>query len=176
MPRTPPTSIPIPPPPPLDPSTTSPEENTNTLALLLPHLSLFAPPVLALLRSHYEQYGDISHWAPVKGFGRVIVVFANVEGARKAKREGDWLWLDVDLTPSPKAGTVELSVTEDGDHAARKPDQTSSTTIAGDEGTYFSQRKRRKSKSPARGYVLATSQHARSLSFKAYQIRLPARH
>ncbi|WVO20336.1 uncharacterized protein IAS62_001630 [Cryptococcus decagattii] len=70
-------------------------EPTNTLALLLPHPTLFAPPVLDLLRAHYAHFGRIAHWAPVKCFGRVIVVFETEEEAEHAKRQGDWLRLDV---------------------------------------------------------------------------------
>jgi hypothetical protein len=93
-----PGSIGIPPPPPLDSSRSSdrPATSTNTLALLLPHLALFSPPVLALLKGYYEQYGQIRVWAPVKGFGRVIVVYATEGEAAKAKQEGDWLELDLD--------------------------------------------------------------------------------
>lgn len=89
-----PSTISIPPPPPLDLSPPD-ESETNTLALLLPHQGLFAPPVLALLREHYSSYGEIAHWAPVKGFGRVIIVYEREEDARKAKVEGDWLKLEI---------------------------------------------------------------------------------
>lgn len=101
------TNIPISdqPPPPLIPDEPSSgiggaeadEGPTNTLALLLPHLSLFSPPILDLLRAHYESYGVIAHWAPVKGFGRVIVVYETVEAADEAKEKGDRLFLDVDV-------------------------------------------------------------------------------
>jgi hypothetical protein len=72
-------------------------EQTNTLALLLPHLALFESPQLRLLKEHYSQFGNIVHWAPVKGFGRVIIVYATDEEAALAKKEGDRLFLDVDL-------------------------------------------------------------------------------
>ena len=92
--------IAIPPPPPLIPDLSGPvaeEERTNTLALLLPHTSLFTPPILELLRAHYEQFGPIAHWAPVKGFGRVIVVWQEEGDAERAKEEGGRLWLDVNV-------------------------------------------------------------------------------
>jgi calcipressin-2 len=73
------------------------DEKTNTLALLLPHLALFEGPQLRLLKEHYSQFGQIVHWAPVRGFGRVIIVYATDEEAGTAKREGDRLFLDVDL-------------------------------------------------------------------------------
>ncbi|WVR08482.1 hypothetical protein IAU60_005537 [Kwoniella sp. DSM 27419] len=90
-----PSSIDIPPPPELDP----PQEPTNTLALLLPHQALFAPPVLQLLRDHYSSYGEIAHWAPVRAFGRAIVVFVREDDAERAKKEGDWLKLDLGPVP-----------------------------------------------------------------------------
>lgn len=121
-----PNSIGIPPPPPLDRSDSSGEasEPTNTLALLLPHLALFSPPVLALLKSYYEQYGTIKVWAPVKGFGRVIIVFSSEEEASTARREGDRLELDLD------AGKPEQDTAEDA--AKSEP-----------EGAYFNSRKRK---------------------------------
>jgi hypothetical protein len=76
---------------------TQEEDRTNTLALLLPHLSLFEPSSLRLLREHYSSFGEIVHWAPVKGFGRVIIVYASEDEAAFAKAEGDRLFLDVDL-------------------------------------------------------------------------------
>lgn len=75
----------------------SSSERTNTLALLLPHLALFETQSLRLLRDHYGSFGEIVHWAPVKGFGRVIIVYSTEEQAAFAKREGDKLFLDVDL-------------------------------------------------------------------------------
>lgn len=47
------------------------------------------------MRAHYEHFGRIVHWAPVRGFGRAIVVFESEEEAENAKRQGDWLKLDV---------------------------------------------------------------------------------
>ncbi|WVQ86024.1 hypothetical protein IAT38_008192 [Cryptococcus sp. DSM 104549] len=81
-----------------------PPPQTNTLALLLPHPTLFAPPILTLLRQHYEHYGPIAHWAPVRGFGRAIVVYEREEDAEMAKREGDWLRLDVGGSGEAAAG------------------------------------------------------------------------
>lgn len=92
---------------------TSQHEPTNTLALLLPHPTLFAPPVLDLLRAHYAHFGRIAHWAPVKGFGRVIVVFETEEEAENAKRQGDWLKLDVPVGGEEKVdGETKLKEAE----------------------------------------------------------------
>lgn len=64
---------------------------TNTLALLLPHPFLFHPPILALLRAHYASYGNLHTWAPIRAFGRVILVYYTDDDAMRAKREGDRL-------------------------------------------------------------------------------------
>jgi hypothetical protein len=170
MPTSPPLSLAIPPPPPLDPdvpdsdpvsSSTYPDpdvDRTNTLALLLPHPSLFHPPVLALLRQHYEGYAAIAHWAPIRGFGRVIVVFDSVEGAASAKKEGDRLWLDVDVTSPGGTGAGGIAATalalgEDPDGPVAQ--ERRAGDVAGEvddrSRSYFSPRKRRKSASPAGG-------------------------
>ncbi|WWC92151.1 uncharacterized protein L201_007105 [Kwoniella dendrophila CBS 6074] len=91
-----PRSISIPPPPGLEPENV--EEETNTLALLLPNQSLFEPQILSLLKEHYNLFGEIIHWAPIKGFGRVLIVFKSNEDAKNTKKLGDWLKLD--LSPS----------------------------------------------------------------------------
>lgn len=77
--------------PPLSPPT--PPKPTNSLALLLPDRSLFAPSVLLVLRHAFEKYGHLVHWAPVKAMGRVIIVFTDVESATNA-RELDGYVLD----------------------------------------------------------------------------------
>lgn len=84
-------------PPSLISDTATETERTNTLALLLPHLALFEGPSLRLLKEHYSSFGNIAHWAPVKGFGRVIIVYETEDEAAYAKEEGDRLFLDVDL-------------------------------------------------------------------------------
>lgn len=84
-------------PPSLILDTATETDRTNTLALLLPHLALFEGPSLRLLKEHYSSFGNIAHWAPVKGFGRVIIVYETEDEAAYAKEEGDRLFLDVDL-------------------------------------------------------------------------------
>ena len=78
-------------------------ELTNTAALLLPHQSLFAPSILQILREHYASFGLIAHWAPVRAFGRVIIVWTETEGCEVALRRGDFLKLNVDLSDDPRA-------------------------------------------------------------------------
>jgi len=159
MSTTPPNLIILPlssPSPPLIPDSDLP---TNTAALLLPHLSLFSPPVLALLREYYERYGTIAHWAPIKAFGRVIVVWDEVEGAERAKREGDWLRLDVDIEST--TDETNLRKEDPSEVGEKKQDGEGGRTelsseIDGDstsgERTYFSPRRRKRaSQLPKRG-------------------------
>ncbi|KAK6906777.1 calcineurin-binding protein [Kwoniella mangroviensis CBS 10435] len=147
-----PGSISIPPPPPLDP----PEEPTNTLALLLPNQALFSPPILALLKDHYGLFGDIVHWAPVKGFGRAIVVFATNEDAERAKKEGDWLKLD--LTSSPSAETGAGGDEQEGQQ--RQRNQVEKEEMAQDkrEDGYFTPKDTNKRRSKRQSDVLKANE------------------
>lgn len=86
-------------PPPLDPEPQPSTPVTNTLALILPHRALFQPAALQLLRSAFEGYGHLAHWAPVRALGRVIIVYSTNDAAACAKREGDYLRLDVEFEP-----------------------------------------------------------------------------
>ena len=153
MSQTPPHSLSLPPIPSLDP------EPTNTYALLLPHLSLFGPDILHLLRRFYEKFGPIRHWAPVKAFGRVIIVWDEVDDASQAKKQGDWLELDSGARAEAPAG---------GKQEGAEGMMPGSTSVPGrrspeskrerDEGekSYFSpQRKKRRPSS--KGYVFTES-------------------
>ncbi|WRT70556.1 uncharacterized protein IL334_007554 [Kwoniella shivajii] len=138
-------TIDIPPPPALDPT----HEPTNTLALLLPHQALFSPPILQLLKDHYGLFGEIIHWAPVKAFGRVLIVFASEEDAENTKKEGDWLKLDLQQpTPtSTTSSTEETRVANDHDHSVENDNNsTGSIGKAGEKGYFSPGRKLRKSK------------------------------
>ncbi|ORY35844.1 Calcipressin-domain-containing protein [Naematelia encephala] len=134
MTATPPRSISIPSPPSLiDTKPESEPEPTNSYALLLPHPALFSPPILTLLRDYYEQYGKIAHWAPVRGFGRAIIVWEQVEGARRAKQGGDWLKLDVDVSV-PVSKNQESIQREDRNYFSpvrkrRKSDHSNGITL-----------------------------------------------
>ncbi|ORX41137.1 Calcipressin-domain-containing protein [Kockovaella imperatae] len=154
----------IPSPPSLLSDVPDPSE-TNTHALILPHQSLFLPEILARLREHYEQYGSIAHWAPVRGFGRVIIVYDSVEGAERAKRQGDWLKLDVDLPAeesydptldnvSPASSTGPNGLPEDGS-GVMDIDENDFQRAEGSSSSPFKRgHRRRKSKGPTRGITL----------------------
>ena len=156
MPTIPPDLIQIPSPPPLLPDHHLHDlEPTNTHALLLPHLSLFSPTILGLLRQHYEQYGIIAHWAPVKAFGRVIVVWTEIDDASRAKKFGDYLKLDINISST---STIDPQMTTTGFTTSVTAhevvvDESESGTLMRD-GMYFSpKRKKRQSRTPPRGYV-----------------------
>lgn len=87
---------------------------TNTLALLLPHPFLFSPPLQSLLRDHYETYGPIRAWAPIRAFGRVMVVYQTYEAAGRAKKEGDRLVLRDDDELEVGAETPDMSPSPGG--------------------------------------------------------------
>ena len=142
-PGSPPSPLDIPPVPPLIPD--DPDIHTNTLALLLPHLSLFALPVLSLLKDYYSQYGEIAVWAPVRGFGRVIIVFETEESAQRARREGDYLSLDVNVGGPSRREEGE----KDGIRNDKSPDM-SMADGNGDEAYFSPKRVGRRS---GKGYV-----------------------
>lgn len=102
-----PGSISLPPTPTLIPDAATRDFSTNSLALILPHPSLFLPEALALLRRHFERYGGLTHFAPIRAMGRVILVYDNVENARKIKEADDFLKLDVEASPNPVEGTAD---------------------------------------------------------------------
>lgn len=64
---------------------------TNTLILTSLPAAFFHPSVLEPLRDHFMNYGDLHTWAPLKGFGRIIAVFWNVEDAERLRQECDGL-------------------------------------------------------------------------------------
>lgn len=107
-----PGSITLPAPPALE---HDPEPDTNTLAILLPHQAFFAPASLAILKDAFAAYGTLAHWAPVRGFGRVIAVYTDDGAAAAARREADGLKLDVALVDvdAEGAGDGEASRSEE---------------------------------------------------------------
>lgn len=64
---------------------------TNTLILTSLPAAFFHPSILEPLKVHFMGYGDLHTWAPLKGFGRIIVVFWNVEDAERLRQECDGL-------------------------------------------------------------------------------------
>ncbi|KAG9098686.1 carbohydrate-binding module 1 protein [Ceratobasidium sp. 370] len=85
--------------PPSPPS--SPPHLTNTL--IVPNLppSFFDPLVLQALRDLFTSYGQLHSWAPLRGLGRIILVYWNERHAEDAKLGTDGLNLGVDLQSPP---------------------------------------------------------------------------
>ncbi|KAH9914495.1 Calcipressin [Epithele typhae] len=80
-------------PPSLTMSSPSVSARTNTLVVtrLPPHF--FEPIIQDALRSHFETYGPLHTWAPIRGFARVIMVYFSEEDAEIAKETNDGLVL-----------------------------------------------------------------------------------
>ncbi|KAF8602738.1 Calcipressin [Ceratobasidium sp. AG-I] len=74
----------------------SPPHTTNTL--IVPGLpsSFFDPLVLQALRDLFVSYGRLFSWAPLRGLGRIIVVYWDPAAAEDAKRGIDGLNLGTD--------------------------------------------------------------------------------
>jgi hypothetical protein len=58
---------------------------TNTVAITSLPRAFFDPLILDLLRTHFENFGEINQWVPLPGFGRVIVVYEHDQSAERAK-------------------------------------------------------------------------------------------
>lgn len=65
------------------------EDETNTLIVTNLSVTFFSPPVLEALRQHFETYGHLHSWAPLKGFRRIVMVYWNTEDASRARIECD---------------------------------------------------------------------------------------
>jgi hypothetical protein len=80
--------------PPSPPS--SPPHSTNTL--IVPSLppSFFDPLVLHALRDLFTSYGQLHSWAPLRGLGRIILVYWDERNAEDAKLGTDGLSLGTD--------------------------------------------------------------------------------
>ena len=67
---------------------------TNTLVLASMPAPFFEAVVLEALQSHFESYGEIHTWAPLKAFARTIIVYYDEEAAELAKESCDSLFID----------------------------------------------------------------------------------
>lgn len=74
----------------------SPPHTTNTLIVPGLPLSFFDPLVLQALRDLFVSYGRLFSWAPLRGLGRIIVVYKDPVHAEDAKRGIDGLNLGAD--------------------------------------------------------------------------------
>jgi len=60
-------------------------EPTNTLIIANLPDELFEHSLNLMLRRHFAVYGRLAVWVPLKGFGRIMAVFFNLEQATRAK-------------------------------------------------------------------------------------------
>lgn len=72
----------------------SPSRRTNTLAITPLPRYFFEPLVLDVLRQHFESYGEIAHWVPLKSFHRILVVYRFDDDAERAKLSSDPIILE----------------------------------------------------------------------------------
>ncbi|KAH9948125.1 Calcipressin [Amylocystis lapponica] len=93
--------------------------HTNTLVITQLPPAFFEPLALDALRNHFELYGPIYAWAPLKGFARIILVYYSEDDAEHAKLSCDCLVVGptaniaqtilrvyrADPTPIPSAST-----------------------------------------------------------------------
>jgi len=68
-------------------------EETNTLILTSLSHVFFNEEILTALREHFESYGELYAWAPLKSFGRIIMVFWDADHAGRARIECDKMLL-----------------------------------------------------------------------------------
>ncbi|KAI0344986.1 Calcipressin [Trametopsis cervina] len=86
--------------PELTASETPTYSKTNTLVITSLPPSFFAPLVLEALRIHFESYGEIHTWAPLRAFARIMVVYYDEEAVELAKETCDNLRVEeTDASP-----------------------------------------------------------------------------
>lgn len=67
-------------------------EPTNSLILVhLPDEIFTHPPLAASLLDLLHAFGELASWTPLPSFGRALIVYEVVQGARRAKEALDWL-------------------------------------------------------------------------------------
>ncbi|KAH9977039.1 calcineurin-binding protein [Lactifluus volemus] len=69
-------------------------KRTNTLVLTQLPIPFFHPRVMDALHHHFALHGSIRAWAPLRTFGRVIVVYESEDSADDAKMYCDGLQID----------------------------------------------------------------------------------
>ncbi|KAJ3768442.1 Calcipressin [Lentinula raphanica] len=85
---------------------TPPEKPTNSLAITQVPDEFFHPAVLGVLRDHFDLYGEITHWVPLRAFRRIMVVFTEEDAAEHAKRSCD----RIQISATQDRPAVELRV------------------------------------------------------------------
>ncbi|TFY81601.1 hypothetical protein EWM64_g2411 [Hericium alpestre] len=72
-------------------------QRTNTLVITSIPAPFFHPLVMQALREHFEHFGPIHTWAPIRAFARVILVYYNEDAAEEAKIRCDGLVVDATI-------------------------------------------------------------------------------
>lgn len=72
----------------------SDSSRTNTLAVTQIPRAFFEPVVINTLRRYFEGFGEVHTWAPLKAFGRIIVVYYDEEAVELAKEGSDGLFIE----------------------------------------------------------------------------------
>ena len=67
---------------------------TNTLVLTSLPPSFFHPTILGVLREHFALYGALHTFAPIRAFGRAIIVYYDEHAAEKGKQSLDGIEID----------------------------------------------------------------------------------
>ena len=63
----------------------APTAPTNTLVLASLPPSFFHPLILGALRDHFSHYGQLHTFAPIRAFGRAIIVYYENRSAEEGK-------------------------------------------------------------------------------------------
>ncbi|KAG5639185.1 hypothetical protein H0H81_006089 [Sphagnurus paluster] len=71
------------------PSPAQEVERTNTIAITSVPKNFFHPVIQDVLREHFASFGEVNRWAPLPGFGRIIVVYRSEDVAEIAKQQCD---------------------------------------------------------------------------------------
>ncbi|KAF5386767.1 hypothetical protein D9615_002009 [Tricholomella constricta] len=64
-------------------------QRTNTITVTSIPKSFFHPVILDVLRDHFASFGEINRWAPLPGFGRIIIVYRFEDTAEVVKQQCD---------------------------------------------------------------------------------------
>ncbi len=68
-----------------DPPSPPKSQKTNTIIITSLSPPFFHPQIQKALRSHFEIFGEIHTWAPIRGLGRIIVVYFEDDCVEQAK-------------------------------------------------------------------------------------------
>ncbi|KAF8528147.1 Calcipressin [Hysterangium stoloniferum] len=100
------------------PRVSSPEP-TNTLILASLPPSFFHPSILNILRGYFAEFGDLHTFAPLRAFGRAIIVYYENDAAEEGKLNLDDLLTDRSLYSAKvvlrvyRAGPTPIPVHDD---------------------------------------------------------------